>query len=377
MDTIKDVNFKDRKIFLRVDWNVPLKDGVILDDNRIAATIPTIKFLCDQGCRVIIGTHVGRPDGEIVPSLSTKPLAVRFSKISQFSISASDYIIESRVQKYINQMEAGQILVLGNLRWQPEEESNTPAFARILASYADVYINDAFAVSHRAHASVEAITHFLPSCAGFLLEKEVRMLSILGENPRHPFVLVLGGAKIAEKIGLIRKFAQIADNIIVGGAIANTLRYFKGEDVCASTCELNCESIAKEIIENLKDKLILPIDDKKKKLSDGRFSFLDIGPESVKKFSQAIASAKAIFWNGNMGMSEDSNFQDGTAGIAKAIADNPGVTVVAGGDTVGFIRSIGLEDKYKFVSTGGGAALEFLAGEKLPGLEALGYYEDK
>jgi len=374
MKGITEVEIENKKIFLRVDWNVPLDQGKILDDYRISATIPTIKYLRDRGCRIIIGTHVGRPDGEIVPSLSTKILAQRFSLLTKFPVSATDYIIESDVRKYIFSMKKGEILVLGNLRWQPEEEQNNQAFAQILSSYGEAYINDAFAVSHRAHASVEAITHFLPSYAGFLLEKEMTMLSTLSANPRRPFILVLGGAKIKDKIGLIRNFVDKSDSIIVGGAIGNTIRYFLGEKVGSSVKETNSETMVKEIVDKAKDKLALPVDDKKQVMADGHFSIFDIGPKSVKKFSQIISNAKTVFWNGNMGMSEKKEFAEGTLGIARAIANNSNITIVAGGDTVGFIRKNNLYDKYKFVSTGGGAALEFLAGKKLPGLLALGYY---
>lgn len=376
MKSLRQANLEEKKIFLRVDWNVPLERGRITDSNRIEATIPTIKYLINNDCRVIIGTHVGRPDGEIVPSLSTKILAKKFSELANIRVSATDFIIESSVRKHIAKMKKGEVLVLGNLRWQPEEEHNNLAFAQILASYGDAYVNDAFAVSHRAHASIEAITHFLPSYPGFLLEKEVEMLSIFSKNPRKPLVLVLGGAKIKDKIGLIRKFADRADEIIVGGAISNTIRYFKGENIGASTCEINSEAIVEEIIDKVGNRLVLPTDDKRKILEDGRFSLLDIGPNSVKKFREVISSAKTVFWNGNMGRSEEKGYEAGTLEIAKAIAENKNTTVVAGGDTVGFIRANNLYDEYKFVSTGGGAALEFLAGNKLPGLVALGYYKE-
>jgi 3-phosphoglycerate kinase len=374
--SLRKIELSGKKVFLRVDWNVPLKRGKIIDPNRIEATIPTIKYLVDRHCRLIIGTHVGRPDGEIVYSLSTKILAKEFSRIASMQVSATNYIIESDVRKHVNKMGGGDILVLGNLRWQPEEEYNNPAFAQVLASYADLYVNDAFAVSHRAHASVEAITHFLPSYPGFLLEKEVEMLSLFSKNPRKPLVLVLGGAKIKDKIGLIRKFADRADKIIVGGAIANTIRYFKGENIGASTFEPSSESIVEEIIEKIGDRLILPIDDKRKILDDGRFSLLDIGPKSIEKFRQIILQAKTVFWNGNMGRSEEKGYEAGTLGVAQAISENKNITIAAGGDTVAFIRANNLYDQYKFVSTGGGATLEFLAGNKLPGLSALGYYKE-
>jgi len=264
---------------------------------------------------------------------------------------------------------------LGNLRWHSEEEANNFSFGKILASYADIFVNDAFAVSHRAHASVEAITKYLPSYAGFLLEKEVESLKILTESPRRPFVLVLGGAKIKDKIKLIKKFAPNVDKIIIGGAIANTIRKFKGTDISVSYHEPNVESIVEDILSVVGDKLILPTDDKRKQERDGKFSILDIGPKTIENYKKIISEAKTIFWNGNMGYSEDKDFESGTLEIAKAIKDNKFIRIVAGGDTVGFLGLLGLTKDYSFVSTGGGAALEFLAGIELPGLKALDYYK--
>ncbi len=378
MKSIRSVqDLENKTVFLRVDWNVPLKNGVITDDIRIRATLPTINYLQSKNCKIIIGTHLGRPEGEIIHSLSTKILAKKLSEIHPGKIIATDYVLETQVKNQIKRLKSKQILVLGNLRWYPEEEANNTAFARILASYADVYVNDAFAVSHRAHASVEAISHFLPSYAGLLLEREVEMLSTLTENPRQPFVIILGGAKIKDKIGMIKRFANIADKILVGGAIANTLRYFKGENVSESLYEPGLEHIAENIFEILKDKLVLPIDNKKKIAPDGKFSILDIGPETIKKFSQIISTAKTIFWNGNMGYSESKEFEIGTAEIADAVKSNPYTKIVAGGDTVGFLDSHKMLECFTFVSTGGGAALEFLAGIQLPGLEVLGYYDKR
>lgn len=374
MKSIKDINIEDKTIFLRVDWNVPLKNGVISNDNRIVATIPTIKYLQSKNCKIIIGTHLGRPEGETVHSLSTKILAKKLSQIQQFKVLATDDVVEPSVKKQIEKLEPKEILVLGNLRWHKEEEENNRSFAKVLASYADIYINDAFAVSHRAHASVEAITDFLPSYAGLLLEKEVEMLSTLTENPRKPFVIILGGAKIKDKIGLIKRFSKSADKILIGGAIAVTLKYYQGEDVSKSLFESNIKDLVKEIITVCGDKLIMPVDNNRKNLPQNQFSILDIGPKTVEIYSRMLRNAKTIFWNGNMGYSEEKEFENGTIEIAKAIRNNHHVKIVAGGDTVGFLDSHKMLKDFTFVSTGGGAALEFLAGIKLPGLKVLGYY---
>jgi len=372
---LEKANLENKTVFLRVDWNVPLKEGKIADDNRIEATIPTIKYLRSKDCKIIIGTHLGRPDGEIVPELSTKILSQRLSKLISAKVYATDFVVEPAVKKEIKNLKTGEILVLGNLRWHSEEEANNFSFGKILASYADIFVNDAFAVSHRAHASVEAITKYLPSYAGFLLEKEVESLKILTESPRQPFVLVLGGAKIKDKIKLIKKFAPNVDKIIIGGAIANTIRKFKGTDISVSYHEPNVESIVEDILSVVGDKLILPTDDKRKQERDGKFSILDIGPKTIENYKKIISEAKTIFWNGNMGYSEDKDFESGTLEIAKAIKDNKFIRIVAGGDTVGFLGLLGLTKDYSFVSTGGGAALEFLAGIELPGLKALDYYK--
>jgi len=375
MKSLNDADIEDKIVFLRLDWNVPLKEGKITDDTRIAATIPTIQFLQSKNSKVVIGTHLGRPEGEIVPELTTSILARKFSELTAGKVYATDYVIEHRVREQVKKLKSKDVLVLGNLRWYAEEQNNNLAFANILASYADIYVNDAFAVSHRAHASVEAITKFLPSYPGFLLEKEITSLGLLTEAPRHPFLLVLGGAKIKDKVGLIKRFIKIADYILIGGAIASTFKYFKGEDISQSYYEPQLEDTIEEIVDVTAGKLILPIDDRRADLGEGKFSILDIGPGTVENFKKYINQAKTIFWNGNMGHSEEKEFEFGTLEIAKAISDNKFIRVVAGGDTIGFINSHGLISGYSFISTGGGAALEFLAGIELPGLKVLGYYD--
>lgn len=375
MKTIKQADLDGKKVFLRLDWNVPLKNGEIVDDNRIKATLPTIEYLISRDCRITIGTHLGRPEGEVVESLSTRVLAKRLSELVKTRIISTDYVIESKVKNAVDDLGSGEIIVLGNLRWFSEEETNNMAFAHILASYADVYVNDAFSVSHRAHASVEAITNFLPGFCGFQLEKETARLSLLNQNPKKPVVLILGGAKIKDKIGLIKEFSSLSDKILVGGAIANTMLFFQGEDISGSFYERGLESSVEEIKEILKDKLVLPTDFVKKQLKDGKFSIVDIGPETIKNFSNIISEAKTIFWNGNLGYTEDEKYGNGSFQVANAIKHNEYTKIVAGGDTVGFLGSHQLLDGFTFVSTGGGASLEFLAGKELPGLKVLSYYE--
>lgn len=374
MQSITEAEIEGKRIFLRLDWNVPLKNGTILNDSRIKATLPTIEYLLSKNCKIVIGAHLGRPDGEIMPQLSTKILAKRFSQLCPARIYATDYVIESAVKKQVDNLRSGEILVLSNLRYYAEEETNNMAFAHILASYGDVFVNDAFAVCHRAHASVEAIINFLPGYAGLLLEKEVNTLKLLTERPRRPFILVLGGAKIKDKSKLLIKFTPLVDKILVGGAIANTLRYFQGYDIGSSFYEPQLETLVEQILTAAKDKIVLPVDDKRKNITPGKFSIMDIGPETISKFKTCISGAKTIFWNGNMGQSEEKEFETGTLEIANAIKDNPYTKIVAGGDTVGFIDSRNMISGYSFVSTGGGAALEFLAGVELPALKALGYY---
>lgn len=376
MKLIAEADIENKAVFLRVDWNVPLKNGKIVDDNRIRSTLPTIKYLLKNNCRIIIGTHIGRPEGRVVDELSTKILADKLSELLEdVKITQTDFVVEPEIKKIVENLEQKEILILGNLRFHLEEEENNSHFAKILAGYADIFVNDAFAVSHRAHASVSAITKYLPSYAGMLLEKEVVSLSLLTENPRHPFVLILGGAKIKDKIGMIEKFAPVCDKILVGGCLAITLQYSRGQKVGKSKYEENVSDIAKRIFKVAGKKLILPIDQKTKKIGKKNFAIMDIGDKTVSLFVKEIKKAKTIFWNGNLGYSESKKFREGTLKIAKAIRRNKFTKIVAGGDTVGFLDSHKIADNFTFISTGGGATLEFLAGEKLPGLMALGYYE--
>ncbi|MFA4996079.1 MAG: phosphoglycerate kinase [Patescibacteria group bacterium] len=372
MKSIRDVEVKNKKVFLRVDFNVPLKDGKITDTNRIKNSVPTIKYLLDNDAKIIIGTHVGRPEGKVNTEFSTVPMAQELAKMLGQKITVTDHVINDKVLlEKIDAMQPKDIIVLGNLRFHPEEEANNHMFAKKLASYADIYVNDAFAVSHRSNASVDAITSYLPSYSGLLLESEITSLGLLLKNPQPPFVLIIGGAKVVDKAGLMKTLAQKADKVLIGGAVANTFLLAKGEEVGQSLVEKEMVEDCKKMLEELGDKIILPVDTVKDSEGDN-FKIMDIGPATIAKFRSEILSAGSVFWNGNLGYTEDGRFAVGTMAIAKAIEENTfGTKVAAGGDTVGFLDQNNMQKSYSFISTGGGAALEFLAGEKLPGIEAL------
>lgn len=372
MKSIRDIDVKDKKVFLRVDFNVPMKNGKITDNNRIKTSIPTIKFLLDSDAKIIIGTHVGRPEGKVNTEFSTVPMAQELAKLLIQPVTVTDHVINDKVLlEKIENMAPKDIIVLGNLRFHPEEETNNSMFAKKLASYADIYVNDAFAVSHRSNASIDAITNYLPSYAGLLLESEITSLGLLLKNPQQPFVMIIGGAKVKDKAKLIETLAKKADKLLIGGAVANTFLLAKGEEVGDSLVEKEMVEDCKRMLKELGDKIVLPVDT----IKDGtgaNFKIMDIGPNTIAKFRSEISNAGSIFWNGNLGYTEDERFAEGTKAIAKAIEENTfGAKVAAGGDTVGFLDQNNMQKSYSFVSTGGGAALEFLAGEKLPGIEAL------
>lgn len=370
MKSVRDAEVHDKIVFLRVDFNVPIDNGKIEDSNRIEAAVPTIKFLLDKGAKIVIGTHLGRPEGKFNPEFSTMPLARKLSEILGKAVEGTDLVVDKSVADKISIMKPGDIFVLGNLRFDPREESNDVAFAKELADYADIYVNDAFAVSHRANASVEAITKYLPSYAGLLMESEITTLDLLLMNPDHPFVLIVGGAKIVDKAGFLDNLADKADQILVGGAVANTFKAAKGEDISKSLAEPKMIESCKNLLTKHASKIHLPTDSVQK-ATEGGFEILDIGVNTRNEFSSFISAAKCIFWNGNMGKSEDEEYRAGTQAIADAVGKNGNTTVVAGGDTVGFINQYAKDGHFSFVSTGGGATMQYLAGEKLPGIEAI------
>lgn len=371
MQSVRDASIGGKTVLLRVDYNVPMENGKILDANRIKRSLTTINYLLEHKAKIVLCTHFGKPKGKMDPASSTLPLAEELARQLKREVKATDFVIHDNVKSIISKMEPLDILMLGNLRWDEGEEKNDQEFAKKLASYADIYVNDAFGASHRAHASIEAVTRFLPSYAGFLIESEVTTLSLLLRNPVRPFVLVMGGAKVGDKTAMIENLATKVDKILIGGGIANTFLAARGEEISDSLYESEMIEKCKELIRVNADKIVLPSDTLKKNEEGGKFAILDIGTATRENYRSIISGAKTIFWNGNMGKSEEDEFAGGTKAIALAITQNPASTVVAGGDTVGFVLSHHLEEGISFISTGGGATLEFLAGLTLPGIEAL------
>ena len=385
--TLKDFDFKNKRVLVRCDFNVPLDEkGKILNDFRIEKSIATIEYLVQKVAKVILISHLGRPEGKVVESLRLTPVQEKLMEYLDLSVTRAPDCIGKDVEKYVSQMSVGEILLLDNLRFHKEEEANDDNFSRKLAGLGDFYVNDAFSACHRAHASVVGITRYLTSLAGLLLEKEVKVLSRVLENPWRPLVVIIGGAKIADKIGVIEQFLQGADHLLLGGKIANTILQAKGIIVGKALPE---PEVLKKIekIEMTNPKLHLPVDGVIS-LEDARDkdylrvggigqvrkeeSVFDIGPETIKVFSEVIKSAKMILWSGPLGMFEEKRFEKGTKEVAQSIAKNLAAFKVAGGGDINLaISKFGLIDKFDHVSTGGGAMLEFLSGKKLPGLEAL------
>ncbi len=392
--TIDDLNLKDKKVLMRVDFNVPLDENQnITDDTRIKAALPSIKKVIEEGGKLILMSHLGRPKGERKPEFSLKPVAKRLSELLGKEVKFVNDCIGSEVEKAVSELSAGDVLLLENLRFYKEETKNDPEFAKKLASLADVYINDAFGTAHRAHASTEGVAHYLSEKAvGYLIQKELKYLGQAIENPARPFIAILGGAKVSGKIDVINNLLDKVDALIIGGGMIFTFYKAMGYNVGKSLLEEDKINVAKEILNKAKEKNItihFPVDivvaDEFKndanikivpfdKIPDGWMG-LDIGPESIKKFEEVINSSKTVVWNGPMGVFEMENFAKGTIEIAKALAkateEKGVVSVIGGGDSVSAVKKAGVADKMTHISTGGGASLEFLEGKKLPGIEAI------
>ena len=383
--TIQDIEFTDRTVLVRVDFNVPLKDGRIVDDTRMRAALPTIQYLIDQDARVILCSHLGRPKGEVVESLSLRPVADHLSDLLGIPVAFSPDSVGEGAQIAASQLKNGEVLLLENTRFHPEEKANDDAFASELASLADLYVNDAFGSAHRAHASTESVAHKLPAVAGFLMQKELQYLGEVLAKPDHPFIAILGGAKVSDKIGVVERLLQMADRMLIGGAMANTFLAAQGFDTALSLVEDDAVSTAAEILERAGDRLILPSDlvvaDKFDEQANHKivavdsvpqgWMAMDIGPETVRVFRTVIESARLVVWNGPMGVFEFEPFAVGTQAIASTVAKCGGTTIVGGGDSAAAIRQAGLTSDISHVSTGGGASLEFLEGKTLPGVAAL------
>jgi len=388
--TIRDIEVGGKRVLARVDFNVPLdeKAGVITDDSRIRATLPTIKYLIDRGAKVILCSHLGRPKGKVVEELRLDIVAQRLSQILGQKVEIARDCIGPDVEKAIEKLNVGDVLLLENIRFHPEEEENNAYFAQDLAKLADIYVNDAFGASHRAHASIVGITDYLPAVAGLLVEKELSVMGSILTNTSHPFAALLGGAKVSDKIGMFGNIMRKVDYILIGGSIAATFLKAKSYKVGQSLIETDRLNTATTLIEKAAKngvRLLLPVDvvvaDEISAESTGKVvsienipkdkRIVDIGPQTVKNFCEKLQQCQTIFWNGPMGIYEIPQFDNGTKAMARFLANLKATTVIGGGSTAEIVSEMGLANKMTFVSTGGGASLRFLGGETLPGVEAL------
>jgi phosphoglycerate kinase len=389
--TIRDLDAAGKRVFVRVDFNVPLEDGKITDDSRIVAALPTIKALLAQGAVVILASHLGRPDGKVLDSLRLRPVAERLSQLLKMPVPVTGDALGAGTEDAIKRLKPGEVILLENLRFHAEEEKNDPEFAKALASYADVYVNDAFGTAHRAHASTEGIARLLPSYAGLLMEKEIEFLGKLMENPERPFAAIIGGAKVSGKIQVLRNLVDKVDVLVIGGGMANTFLLAQGKSVGKSLAEPDRIEDAKAIMASAErhgTKIVLPSDvvvakevtrgSEYKTLPADKvpasWNIVDIGKASLEAMRKALEPARTVFWNGPLGVFEIPTFAVGTREIARFLAGRAqaGATVVVGGgDSVAAVEQQGLADKMTHISTGGGASLEFLEGKELPGVAVL------
>ncbi len=388
LNTIRECDFSNKKALVRVDFNVPLKDGVVTDDTRIQAALPTINYLLEKGASVVVMSHFGRPKGKKNPEFSMAPIAKRFSELLGKPVVLAKDVIGSEVAAQVAALKKGDVLLLENVRFYAEEEANDPEFAKSLAAFGDVYVNDAFGTAHRAHASTEGVAHYLPSYAGFLIEKEVKFMAPLLENPDKPFVAIIGGSKVSSKISVLESLVRTCNTIVIGGGMAYTFLAVQGHSIGKSLVEEDYKETAASFLAKAKEKgvqVILPVDH----LCGEEFKEdtavikvdsadipqnligMDIGPKTVELIVAAVTKAKSVVWNGPMGVFEFNSFANGTLTVAKALAQSSATTVVGGGDSVAAINKFDLADKISHVSTGGGASLEFLEGQVLPGIKAL------
>ncbi len=388
LHTVKEADLKGKRVLIRVDFNCPVKDGVVTDPTRIKAALPTIEYILSEGASLVVMCHFGRPKGEKKMEYSLLPVKNEFEKLLGRKVTLAPDVIGSEVDSLVSALKPGDVLMLENVRFYKEEEKNDPEFAKKLASYGDVYVNDAFGTAHRAHASTEGVAHYLPSYAGFLIEKEVKYMAPLLENPEHPFVAIIGGSKVSSKITVLESLVKTCDKIVIGGGMAYTFLKVQGHEVGKSLLEEDYLETAASFLAKAKEKnveVILPVDHVcAKEFSETAEAItvstvdipsdlmgMDIGPKTVELITKALKDAKNVVWNGPMGVFEFSQFANGTEKVAFALAESDAVSVVGGGDSVAAINKFGLADKISHVSTGGGASLEFLEGKTLPGIKAL------
>lgn len=383
--TVRDIDLKGKRVLVRVDFNVPIKEGKVTDDTRIRAALPTIEYLLSQGASVILFSHLGRPKGGPDPKYSMKPVADYLSKMVNVPVRFAEEAAGPIAEQAAGSLKGAEILVLENTRFYPGEEKNDAALAEQFSKLAEVYVMDAFGSAHRAHSSTEGVAKFLPAVAGFLMEKEIQYLGQAITEPARPFIAILGGAKISDKIGVIKNLLTKADSILIGGGMANTFFKAQGYPMGDSLVENEVLELAKELLASGGNKIRLPvdlviatgIDDQAEvkvvpvgPIPDG-WKALDVGPETVANFSKVIKESRTVVWNGPMGLFETARFAEGTFGVAKALAESKATTIVGGGDSAAAIQQSGLADKITHISTGGGASLEMLEGITLPGVAAL------
>jgi phosphoglycerate kinase len=386
--TVRDIDANGKRVFVRVDFNVPLEEGQITDDTRIRAALPTIQYLLDHGAAVILASHLGRPKGKVVESMRLRPVADRLSQLLDRPVIMAPDSAGPEVGRLARNLRPGEVMLLENLRFHAEEEANDAEFARELAGLADIYVNDAFGSAHRAHASTAGIAHFLPAVSGFLMEDELEALGHVMQNPARPLAALIGGAKISDKIGVLQHLLDFTDEFLIGGGMANTYLKARGVKVGCSLVEDDKLDVARSFMESAErqgksvylpvdvvvaERLeatalskVVPVD----RVPDG-WMIVDIGPETIKQYSDVLMRAGTVIWNGPMGVFEIPRFAEGTNALARALAASKAWTVVGGGDSVAAVEQTGVADKFAHISTGGGASLEFLEGRELPGVAAL------
>lgn len=388
--TVKDIDVRNKKVLVRCDFNVPLdkETGVITDNRRIRAALPTIQYLLDNNAKVILCSHLGRPKGEFNSKYSLKPVAEELTKLLDKEVKLAKDVIGEDAKGLIANLKEGEIILLENVRFHAEEEKNDAEFAKTLASFAEVYVNDAFGTSHRAHGSTAGVADYLPAVSGFLIEKELEFLGGALENPKKPFVAILGGAKVSDKIGVIENLIEKVDTLIIGGGMAYTFFKAKGYNIGTSICEEDKLDLAKSLLEKAEAKgvkLLLPIDNKvAKEFSDDseyievasneipdEYMGMDIGTKTIENFKEVLKDVKTVVWNGPLGVFEFDKFAVGTNEVAKILGSLDAITIIGGGDSAAAIEKMGLADKMTHISTGGGASLEFLEGKTLPGIACL------
>lgn len=387
--SVRDIDVSGKKVLVRCDFNVPLDENrKITDNRRIVAALPTIQYLLEHNAKVILCSHLGRPKGEAKPEFSLDVVAKELSRLLGKEVALAKDVIGESAKELTNKMKEGDVVLLENVRFHREETDNDPEFAKELASMAEIYVNDAFGTAHRAHASTEGVSHYLPAVCGFLIEKEIKFMGGALENPKKPFVAILGGAKVSDKIGVIENLLDKVDTLIIGGGMAYTFFKAQGHSIGNSICEEDKVNLAKELMKKAKQKgvkIVLPVDnhittdysnDTEDKIvnsddiPDG-WEGLDIGPKSIKSFEENLKNAKTIIWNGPLGVCEFPKYEVGTKEVAKAIAKTDSISIVGGGDSAAAIEKLGLAKEFSHISTGGGASLEFLEGKTLPGIACL------